>query len=281
MNAATLEAVAKTLCQQRNATLVRILGAGAHKLAFLIQEGIELRALKIAPITGSLKPRFERETQALKDCSHPSIAKLYDVVLHADGGTEFWVSVEEYLPNGTLAERLSAGPLTTDNARAIGIELADALGHMQSRGFVHRDIKPANILFNADHRPVITDFGIVRFLDAPSLTHDFIAQGPGTPLYSAPEQLLNDKHSIDWRTDQFGLALVLAECVLGQHPYAPQPGANRDAVMAMAARVPLPTATRDVLQAQGIGCLVKALSVWPVDRFRTPAQFIEALKGAA
>jgi serine/threonine protein kinase len=203
---------------------------------------------------------------------------LHEAYATSSNGCEYWLSVEEYLPGGTLAQRLGTGPIDAPSVRQIGIPLADALGHFREKKLVHRDIKPANILFRSTGQPVLTDFGIVRMLDAPTLTHDFLPRGPGTPLYAAPEQLLNEKALIDWRTDQFCLALVLAECAIGYHPFAPE----RDlplAVQRMATRQAIPAQASKDLTACGFAPLVKALALWPAERFRAPQAFIEALAG--
>jgi len=134
-------------------------------------------------------------------------------------------------------------------------------------------------IFSSD--PVLTDFGIVRILGEHSLTQDFMAQGPGTPMYAAPEQLLNEKSSIDWRTDQFGLALVLSELILGHHAFLEAPHVNvRDAILAVANKSVLPARSRELLESRGFGCLVKALSPWPVQRYRKQADFQKALMEA-
>lgn len=274
-----LEEVAAQLCRQLDASFERVLGAGAYKHVFLInQRGVNL-ALKIAPVSGVLKARFERETIALRDCHHEAIATLKYATSYVQGGNECWVTVEEFLSGGTLADVLVNGSLSLARARHIGVTLANALVHLHQRDLVHRDIKPANILFRSENEPVLTDFGIVRMLSEPSLTHDFMAQGPGTPLYAAPEQLLNEKAAIDWRTDQFGLALVLVECVLGHHAFALDGADHREAIMCVANRVPLPEQTRAKLAQIGLGCLVKALAPWPVQRYRLPMEFVKALSG--
>lgn len=258
--------------------MIRPLGAGAFKEAYLIErEGAEF-ALKIALVTGELRSRFEREITALRECEHSAIAKIIASTPVVYSGAEYWVIVEEYLPCGTLAELVANGSISVDAIRSIGITLAGALEHLSARSFVHRDIKPANILFRTPIEPVLTDFGIVRILDEKSLTQDFMLQGPGTPRYAAPEQLLNEKSAIDWRTDQFGLALVLSELVLGHHAFSTssveQP---REAVIAVAKRESLPEVTKNRLSSSGFSCLVKALSPWPVQRYRRPADFILAL----
>jgi serine/threonine protein kinase len=113
-------------------------------------------------------------------------------------------------------------------------------------------------------------------LEAPTLTQEFLPQGPGTPLYAAPEQLRNEMPLIDWRTDQFGLALVLAECVLGFHPFGPE-GEEGLAIARIARREPLPVRSREQLVQKGFGSLIRAMAPWPVQRYKSPADFVTAL----
>jgi serine/threonine protein kinase len=276
MSGPDLAAVAALVCAQRKWTLIEDLGAGAHKRAYLIEHGKQRFALKIAPITPSLKPRFERESAALAGCAHPAVAVLHETFATVVDGREFWVSIEEFLAGGTLTKRRAAGKIDGPLVRRMGLSLADALDHLRERSLVHRDIKPDNILFRSADEAVLTDFGIVRMLDAPTLTQEFLPIGPGTPLYASAEQLLNEKTLIDWRTDQFCLALVLAECAIGHHPFTPEHDPPL-AVSRVAKRELLPQVSRDRLTETGFGVLIKALAPWPAQRYRLPKDFIQAL----
>lgn len=273
-----LQALAQRLCADRGFQLVGDLGSGAFKVAFLVKLEARDAALKLAEISGSPE-RFFREVEALRSCGHSSIAAVLDAfTINDDAGRPVWVVIEEYLGGGTLEQRLAEGGVSHADARIIGTNLAEVLGHLRERRLVHRDIKPANILFrDAGPVPVLTDFGIVRMLDAPSLTHDFAAAGPGTPAYAAPEQLNNEKNLIDWRTDQFGLAVVLAECILGRHPFQSAGDSIRDAIVSVAGRASLPDQTRDELRAAGFASLVQALEPWPVNRYRRPEDLVHAM----
>jgi len=274
-----MDAVAAELCKQCGFEFRGPLGKGAFKSAYLAVSGSYPFALKIAPISSGAE-RLIREAKALQECSHPSIAKLLQAFAFTFGGLQFWVVYEEYLAGGTLEAGLKQWSISSEAVRNIGVRLAEVLEHLHEKKLVHRDIKPANIMFrgDADGHPVLTDFGIVRMLDQPTLTQAFAQMGPGTPAYAAPEQLANEKALIDWRTDQFGLGIVLAECLLGRHPFALPGNTIHDAIVAVAARQELPAANAQRLRELGFNSLTKALRVWPIARFRRPAEFIAALR---
>lgn len=271
-----LTAAAVDLCIQRGFEFCGSLGSGAFKSAYLAKTSAGPVALKLAVVSGSPE-RLIREASALQGCSHPSIACLVETFLYQHGTLTLWVVLEEFLDGGTLEQRLKSGVLMPSDVRKIAIPLAEVLEHLHERRLVHRDIKPANIIFRGDV-PVLTDFGIVRMLDHPTLTHAFLAMGPGTPAYAAPEQLTNEKAFIDWRTDQFDLAIVLAECLTGHHPYLNTGRNLHDAIVAVSAKQEIPVASASELSELGFGCLIQALKPWPVARYRKPLQFIDALK---
>ena len=276
---AELDAVAQRVCEQHTLDLQGVLGAGAFKRAYLATGTAGPIALKVAPIVGSVD-RLLREVDALRGCAHPNIATLLDAFGINEDGKEYWIVLERFLPGGTLEAKLHTGPMNEHEVRSVGVALASALEHLHDRRLVHRDIKPANILFDTDgSTPVLTDFGVVRMLDMPTLTRDFMGFGPGTPSYASPEQLNNEKALIDWRTDQFDLAIVLSECLLGGHPFMAAGKNIHSAIIEVASRNSLPDETRLALEQRGFGCLVRALSPWPVSRYRRPVDFLSALGG--
>lgn len=274
-----LTAAADAYCVANHFRLAHELGRGAFKCAFLVKVGDDSYALKIAEYSAASADRLHREIDALQSCNHTGVASMLAATKFEHDAGQFIVVVEEYLSGGTLEQRLATGPTEMD-MRSISSCLTSVLAHLYPRRLVHRDIKPANILFRGTGEVVLTDFGIVRALDAPSLTHDFFMQGPGTPLFAAPEQLNNEKALIDWRTDQFGLAMTVAHCLLGRHPYEVEGMSTRDAVMAVARREVLPDATAERFSAAGLGFLSRALSPWSIGRYRLPEDLIAAIEGS-
>ncbi len=273
-----LDQAAAQLCDQCKFEFHGLLGKGAFKSAYLaIHQGYPF-ALKIAVVAGAAD-RLLREAAALKECTHPSIAKLLQAFSYTYGPHQLWVVYEDYLDGGTLEARLRNKTLAASEVRHIGRCLAEALGHLEEKRLVHRDIKPANIMFRSggDVDPILTDFGIVRMLNQPTLTQAFMQMGPGTPAYAAPEQLTNDKLLIDWRTDQFDLGIVLAECLLGHHPFMTPGKSINDAIHSVAARQELPAINAQRLRDLGFDSLTRTLRAWPIDRYRKPVELADAL----
>ena len=129
------------------------------------------------------RARFEREARAVAALSHPNICALYDYG-ESDGRPYM---VLEYLANGSLEDRLrGSGRLPDDETLRIAAELAAGLAHAHERGLVHRDLKPANVLFDAEERVKIADFGIARMGSAGTLTEAGTVLG--TASYISPEQ---------------------------------------------------------------------------------------------
>ena len=272
----SLESVARAICAARTLTFISRVGQGAFKETFqvAVADG-SYCALKVYRL-GFSPERTQREMEAMTQCHHPNIARLSSVFEFDYGVTKYLASLEEYLPGGTLQQRVDrAGLLNSDQAQSIGVVLIDAVTHIASRGLVHRDLKPDNILFRADE-PVIVDFGLVRNLQESSLTQTWMVRGPCTPYFASPEQLVNDKNLIDWRSDQFSLGVLLSVCTFGFHPFQEEGTAPQGVVDRVAQRVACTQRFVESTQEFGLPALVKMVSPWPVGRFRKPLQLAAA-----
>lgn len=183
-----------------------------------INRRIALKELLLPPnLAGAQRrervERFYREARAAGLLSHPNIVTIYEA--GEDNGRHFIAM--EYLEGKTLREVLDTeGQLTPERAGEIAREVCSALGYAHANGVVHRDIKPDNIQILPSGHVKITDFGIARIMEEPTLTAD--GQVFGTPSYMAPEQVAGKP--IDSRTDLFSLGIVLFEMLVGRKPFA-------------------------------------------------------------
>ena len=166
----------------------------------------------------ALRDRFEREAIAGAQPAvrnSPYVVTVYDLVID-NAGNAFLVL--EYVPGGTLRDRLVGGPLPPDAALRLTADAARGLMALHEADLVHRDIKPENIFVAADGHAKVGDLGIVQMGTTTFRTR--LAYGsdrghPGTPLYMGPEQA-NTTDFLTAEADQFSLGAVLFELVTGK-----------------------------------------------------------------
>lgn len=228
--------------------------------------------------------RFRREAQIMAHLRHPNIAEVYDFGTTSEG----WLYlVMEWLDGEDLQSRLSRMPQQPSGTVAsLSRQIAGALMTAHEAGVIHRDLKPANILLcrgPSGEQLKVVDFGIARFRsnEVPETLPGVVM---GTPGYMAPEQLLGQIDQIDAHSDQFSLAVMLYEMLLGQRLFRSQ-GIGVDELFALALRItqlelpPLPIENATI-RSQVEKVLRRAMSPAPSLRYPTIAEFDEAFRDA-
>ncbi|WPN98192.1 serine/threonine-protein kinase [Pseudomonas sp. MUP55] len=246
------------------------IGEGAMANVYLAtQRSLERKvALKVMAAALAADPsfceRFLREGKTLARLSHPHTVTIHDI---GNVGELYYMAME-YLPNGTLKERIAAG-LTPEQGVTLIRQIASALGYAHAQGLVHRDVKPANILFRADGTAVLSDFGIAKSLDDRT---QFTQAGfaVGTPSYMSPEQARGQE--IDGRADLYALGVVLYEILVGKLPYS-----GTDALSTALAHLTEPLPELPVHHGRYQGVLRKLLAKDPAERYPDAAALLLAL----
>ena len=199
--------------------LVTALGTGASAHVYLADDVSLHRRVAIKVLHPALAgdqaflKRFRAEARAVAALNHPNILQVYD--WGEQDGEPYLVL--EYLAGGSLRQIYDTGALLTpEQAVRIGIEACAGLDYAHRRGLIHRDIKPANLLFDAEGRLRIADFGLARALAEAAWTEPDGAI-LGTARYAAPETV--EGWVLDGKADVYGLALVLYEGVTGESPF--------------------------------------------------------------
>jgi PAS domain S-box-containing protein len=188
------------------------------------------QVLVLSPVAECLRPEslkrlehaysFKEELDPAWAARPIGLARHWDrivLVLEDPGGKPLDQSggFGETRPTGAPAHALDLG-----FCLRIGINLANAIGHLHRRGIVHKDIKPANVLVNSATGQVwLMGFGIASRLPRERQSPDSPEFLEGTLAYMAPEQTGRMNRSIDSRSDLYSLGITLYEMLTGSLPF--------------------------------------------------------------
>ena len=261
----------------------RELGRGGMATVWLAtdlrtQRPVAVKVLHAALAGAIGADRFTREVKLTATLHHPSIVPVLEtgVISAEDGDPPLpWYSMP-FIEGESLRTRLDRdGVLPIDDALRITADVADALQTAHAQGIVHRDIKPENVLLQGD-RVYVVDFGIAKALvdtGGERLTSTGIAIG--TPAYMSPEQA--SAETVDARSDQYSLATMLYEMLVGEPPFT---GPTAQAVVARRFAEPArPIRTVRSAVPDGVErAVLRALERAPVDRYPDVASFVAALR---
>src|SRR5881392_1893413 len=159
--------------------------------------------------------RFRREAQAAASLDHPNILPIYEVS-ECDDGLPFFSM--KFAGGGSLLE--AAPALRNEPRRAVALvaKVVRAVQHAHEQGILHRDLKPGNILLDARGEPLVSDFGLAKWLEPTG----HLTRTPtvfGTPGYIAPEQVNGSAGNLTAAADIYSLGAVLFDLLSGQPPF--------------------------------------------------------------
>ena len=257
--------------------LLEEIGRGGHATVHRAHDqrlgrDVAVKVLRREASSANIVARFEREIRLTATLEHPHILHVQDTGVHE--GQLFLVT--ELATGGSLADRLvRESPLPMTDALQIVRDVGLALAHAHAHGVVHRDVKPANILLR-DGTALLADFG-VAFAEPEALQQRLTSAGlaVGTAQYMSPEQLCADP-TVDGRSDQYALALVLYELLAGVPAQTARTleglRLQRMAAPPLGVRTHRPSVPEPIEQA-----LQTALAPVPADRFREMGAFLAAI----
>ncbi|MDD2700832.1 MAG: protein kinase [Sideroxydans sp.] len=193
-------------------------GRGGMSSVFLAERLSDkaLMALKFADSSVSedsdVLYRFVEEYGLLEQVRHPHVLQIYDQGVTDDA----LFIVMEYLPGGTLKQRIGKNGMPGADAWRVLREIVHALAEVHERGIIHRDIKPENIMLRDDDSAVLGDFGVARRMHEVRMDGHLDAV-VATPYFMSPEQALGVAE--DDRTDIYSMGAVFYNMLTGRKPY--------------------------------------------------------------
>jgi serine/threonine-protein kinase len=272
------------------------LGRGGQAVVLCVEHMILKRplALKISHATAANRVRrVLNEAELLARIDHPTIIRIYDAGVLADGRP---FTVCELVDGATLEELVDGGRCDLQDALEVIAVLSDAADTLHRMGIIHRDLKPSNVLIPTDRgAPAyalarLIDFGVLGHLDKETGVEQRATRSgrtSGTALFSAPEQASGRAQTP--ATDVFALAAMLFSFLYGHPPMVPAGTISLFSIECAGERLDLPmvidrlTAEIDVPERADVPSdvrrvLEKALRNDPSERMQSAGELRDELR---
>jgi serine/threonine protein kinase len=187
-----------------------------------------IKRISVAKLQQNRLSKFLLELDISKQMAHDNIVKCHEIFKTPT----HWYIVSEYCNYGTFGDLISAIKNVDVKKKENLIhyylnQLKNALYYLNINNIIHRDLKPMNILLTrtdkTDNEVIVklADFGFARFFEHnPANTtgyDDMVATVCGSPIYMAPELLINDKYNI--KADLWSFGIIMYELLYGTNPY--------------------------------------------------------------
>jgi len=176
--------------------------------------------------------RLAEGAQLWAALAHPQIGSVHRAGWWDGAG----YVVLDYLPQGSLAGRLTGLPYRINQALQLTEQLTELVNYLHRQGVVHGNLKPSNVLLAADGIPRVIDFRLTGGLFQGRLPAD--NDEPAGLGYVAPELLTEEAAEPRPYTDIYGLGLILYELLAGRPPFAG--GTAREAIEQVRSQDPAP-----------------------------------------
>jgi serine/threonine-protein kinase len=260
--------------QISNYRLETLIGTGGvaavyEALDTVTGQRLALKVLFPPPGAGpELGERFRREARTAARLDHPGILRVFDV---GEVGGQLFIAMKRAEGPSLQALLETRGRFDEATAADLAAQVADALDHAHRQGVIHRDVKPSNILLDG-RTAVLTDFGVARALDDPTLTATGLTVG--TPAYMAPEQA-SGRADLDGRADLYSLGVVLYQMVTGRTPFW---GSTPQVMHAHVYDPPPPPSSVAEVSPAMEAVILRAMAKNPEDRYPTGAALAADLR---
>jgi tetratricopeptide (TPR) repeat protein len=179
--------------------------------------------------------RFHAEAEAAAKLQHPNIVAIHEIGEH-EGHHYFSM---DYVEGKSLAQMVHDQPLPAERAAQYVKTVAEAIHYAHQRGVLHRDLKPSNVLIDAFGEPRVTDFGLAKRFETPSLSpaateaasggatgeggsqRELTVSGQvlGTPGYMPPEQAGGRRGELGPPSDVYSLGAILYYLLAVRPPF--------------------------------------------------------------
>ncbi len=255
-----------------------VLGSGGMGVVYLARDTRLDRqvALKIPRFDSDGKlqliERFRREARVMASVLHRNLCPIINV--DEQDGRHYLTMA--YINGKPLSQLIRNGSSFASAQIAQWIrKLALALDAAHRAGVVHRDLKPANVIIDQSDEPILMDFGLAWMAQETDSRVTLAGTLIGTPAYMSPEQAACEAERVGTASDIYSLGVIMYELLAG----CPiRTGSVTRVLYKLMHETPLrPSEIRSGVDLQLEEICWKAIARGPEDRFKTAADFAEAL----
>jgi TolB-like protein/thioredoxin-like negative regulator of GroEL len=224
------------------------------------------------------KRQFMKEAQAVAMLEHPNICAVHSI----EEIDEHNFIVMQFVEGDTLGKFISGRELSLEKILSIAHQMIGAVALAHSHGIIHRDIKPGNIMITSEGLVKVLDFGLAKVVEQKHKTgraeeHSQISQNGlilGTVSYMSPEQLRAER--LDFRSDIFGVGIVLYEMLAKESPFSRK--SQAETIAAILSDQPASLKDIEMPIPEALGFIVqKCLNKDKEKRFQSAAEILVEL----
>lgn len=252
--------------------------AGGQKAVRKVSRGGRTFVLKVVALeftTDETLKRAEREVELLASLDNPNVVKVESGLEELGTPVHAAAWIEEYLDGDDLGKLLNGTRWAWDDARAMGVQVANGLAAGHRKSVIHRDLSANNVRRLSDGTYKVLDFGFARHTLRSGLT---VAGQPGTRGYLTPEHLNSYSGGPMQMSDVFQVGILLYTALSGVSPY-PWTGDDYEYMTRLQSGSMTPLgAHRTDLTVEQLGIVHRALHQQPARRYRNAAALRDELE---
>lgn len=185
--------------------------------SLLTNHKVAVKKINSVSIKKLTMERIKSEMELMKDLNHKNIVKYIDFFQD----NNYVYVVTEYCNGGTLQEFMNSISIKFDELeiKFFMCQIRDAFQYLYSKNIYHRDVKPDNIFLcynsqnNSDVILKVGDFGFAKEIYEEDMENTLC----GTPLYVAPEVLIQNKYHL--LSDLWSIGVILHQLFYKKFPF--------------------------------------------------------------
>lgn len=149
------------------------LGEGTYGIVYKVldtvtNETLALKKIRLENEDEGVPSTAIREISILKECEHPNIVRLKEVI-HENNSLSLLFEHLDYDLKKFMD--IAKAPLTPILTQSFLYQILNSIAYCHNERIIHRDLKPQNLLIDRNNTIKLADFGLARTFSLPISTY--------------------------------------------------------------------------------------------------------------